>query len=435
VQAAARIDDPIAHSNALEGLIAGAVIGAGLAVGAALVIGTGGIALPALIGAGLAGASIGAWIGEFAGSLSFFSENAGSIATGSPDVFVNFKPLARARADTGKCNKDGPEPPKIATGSSTVFINGFRAARVDDKLICGGVIVAGSPDVFIGGGQVSLETVGEEVPGWVHGLVMGGGIVGALLLGGWAVIPGLVGGFAVGYVGGEMMGWVGRQAGDWLSENVGGKPSDWEKGGTFVGQAIGGWLGAKAGPKLWESIPEIEFEYNTAGMNGGNIRINPRQRPLKVIDMADKFKKENIPNYKNNWLEGEATVVYLNETRRAEYLLSVKDGKLYNAKGELYDTRGRETFFSGRGRAIYVMDENGNLYAGDQKVFEFHHSSFLAGKPVAGAGEIEVHKGEIKFMNRRSGHYEPTSELLWQTVEELRANGVQVDDFVIHDDF
>jgi hypothetical protein len=221
-----------------------------------------------------------------------------------------------------------------------------------------------------------------------------------------------------------------------LSENVGGKPSDWEKAGTFVGQAIGGWLGAKAGPKVWESIPEIEFEPNAVGMNGGNIPITPRQRPLVTKGMiGNYFKYENIPNHRKNWVEGGGVVEYLTEEGRAEKLLTVKNGKLYDANGELFNTRGSETWFSGRGRAIYVMDENGNLYAGNQVFQKFHHSSFLAGKPVAGAGEIEVFNGEIQFINRQSGHYHPTPVMLRQTVNELRAKGLEVKDSVIHDGF
>ncbi len=418
----------------IGGAIAGAVIGAGLMVGAALIIGTGGLAAPALIGAALAGAAMGAWVGEFAGSLSFFNNETGNIATGSPDIFVNFKPLARAIADTGKCNKDGPEPTQIATGSSNVFINGFPAARVDDKLICGSFIVEGSPNVFIGGGQVTFKTVEEEVPWWLHGIVMGGGIAGALLLGGWAVIPGMVGGFAAGYVGGGVMGWVGRQAGDWLSEKVGGTPSDWEKAGAFVGQAVGGWLGAKGGPKASELARRIEVEPNTLGMNGGNIRIPPRQRPLKTKEMQRAYKGEEIPDNPNNWLGGSSTVEYLNEAGRAEKLLTVKDGKLYGADGKLFDTSEASAIFSDR--AIYVMDENGNFYASlRQERGVFHHSSILAGKPVAGAGEIEVARGEIQYINRSSGHYRPTPEMLQQTVDELRVKGLRFGDWVIDDGF
>jgi hypothetical protein len=61
MQAAARLDDLIAHTSAMEGLMAGAkaglliglVVGAGLALGAALVIGTGGLAAEAIFGGAL----------------------------------------------------------------------------------------------------------------------------------------------------------------------------------------------------------------------------------------------------------------------------------------------------------------------------------------------------------------------------------------------
>jgi hypothetical protein len=261
------------------------------------------------------------------------------------------------------------------------------------------------------------------------------GIAGALLMGGWVVIPGIVGGFAVGYVGGEAMGWVGRQAGDWLSENIGGKPSDWEKAGAFVGQAIGGWLGAKAGPKAWNLAKRIEVEPNVLGANGGNIRITPRRRPLKIKEMNEFFKGEEIPNNPNNWLKGKSTVKYFNEAERAELLLTVKDGKLYNTRGELSDTTDASTIWSGPNRAIYVMDENGNFYASEQIRGKIHHSSILAGEPVAGAGEIEVSQGVLQYINRGSGHYETTPEMLQQTVNELRAKGLEFDDWVVDPDW
>jgi uncharacterized Zn-binding protein involved in type VI secretion len=164
VQAAARLDDPIAHTSALSGLIGGAIMDAVLALGAVAVLGTGGLAALLLLGAGatLTGAAAGAWVGEYVGSLSFFNKKSGNITSGSHDVFVNFKPLARAVADLGKCDKHGPKPQQIATGSGTVFVNGLPAARVDDKLGCSSFIIAGSPDVFIGGGQFHCESVKLE---------------------------------------------------------------------------------------------------------------------------------------------------------------------------------------------------------------------------------------------------------------------------------
>ena len=55
--AAARLDDPIEHSSALGGLLAGLAIGAGAALIGIAVIGTGGlaaVALAAMVGAGAA---------------------------------------------------------------------------------------------------------------------------------------------------------------------------------------------------------------------------------------------------------------------------------------------------------------------------------------------------------------------------------------------
>ena len=271
----ARFDDPIAHTSALAGLIGGAIVGA--IVGAALVatVATGGLAAPLLIGGALVGGAVGAWVGEYLGSLSVFSSIIGKIITGSPNVFVNGKQQARVKFDIGECKKSSPCMPLVATGSSNVFINGFPAARVDDKMTCGGFIKEGSRNVRIGGETVQYLPVESEVPGWVHAVVIGAGVTGALLLGGWAAIPGLVGAFAVGYVGGEALGWVGRQYGDWLSENIGGLPSDWEKTGTFTGQALGGWLGAKGGPKAWDFAQRLEVDPNALGSNGGNIRLRP----------------------------------------------------------------------------------------------------------------------------------------------------------------
>ncbi|MFY0582866.1 RHS repeat-associated core domain-containing protein [Cystobacter fuscus] len=63
----------------------------------------------------------------------------------------------------------------IAQGSATVFINGQPAARVDDQITCGAKISAGSPNVFIGGGTVTVREIEDERPWWVAtlGLVIG----------------------------------------------------------------------------------------------------------------------------------------------------------------------------------------------------------------------------------------------------------------------
>lgn len=119
-------------------------------------------------------------------------------------------------------------------------------------------------------------------------------------------------------------------------------------------------------------------------------------------------------------------VKYLDETERLAYRLNIKDGKLYNAAGELFDTSMNTTIFSGKGQAIYVMDLDGNIYAGTHIMRRFHHSSFLSGNPVSAAGEISVKNGVIESITRKSGHYFPEEEHLSQFVSELIENGIDL---------
>jgi len=75
---------------------------------------------------------------------------------------------------------------------------------------------------------------------------------------------------------------------------------------------------------------------------------------------------------------------------------------------------------------MFVMDTEGKVYAGPQKFAEFHHSSFLAGKPVAAAGEIEVIDGTLTSYSGKSGHYKPTQEQLGQFTSELKSSGADM---------
>ncbi len=74
------------------------------------------------------------------------------------------------------------------------------------------------------------------------------------------------------------------------------------------------------------------------------------------------------------------------------------------------------------------MDANGRIFASKfQAVGEFHHSSFLSGKPVASAGEIEVANGDVIEISNKSGHYKPEQELNKQVLNELNNQGVNTE--------
>ncbi len=91
----------------------------------------------------------------------------GPIVAGSPDVMIGGMPAARV-GDMAVCV--GP-PDKVASGSATVFINGKPAARMGDSTSHGGKIVTGFPTVLIGdsggsgvGGSSSVGGGDSPVP-------------------------------------------------------------------------------------------------------------------------------------------------------------------------------------------------------------------------------------------------------------------------------
>ena len=108
-------------------------------------------------------------------------------------------------------------------------------------------------------------------------------------------------------------------------------------------------LGAQdAGKDVEKDLPQDLAEDLTKGVH------------LSTTDMNPRFVGENVPR---NSIWGGAGVKYLADEERGAYQLLVKDGKIYDADGNLFDTWGAMTVHSGQGRAIFVMDESGNLYA------------------------------------------------------------------------
>jgi hypothetical protein len=147
-------------------------------------------------------------------------------------------------------------------------------------------------------------------------------------------------------------------------------------------------------------------------------------------EMDPHYSGEHLPAPNKSWTAdhlGGSQVQYLDEAGRQRYRLTVgSDGRLYDSAGRRFDTSGGTSAWSrGRGRAIFVMDEQGNLYASNRQIVgQFHHSSFLGGNPVAGAGELEVADGNLMAISRQSGHYKPQLEHLQQTVDHLRGQGL-----------
>ena len=151
----------------------------------------------------------------------------------------------------------------------------------------------------------------------------------------------------------------------------------------------------------------------------------------RLAELAKTFKSTPLrPDYVGEHLPGNAVhgggwlVEYLDDAGRASRQLVVKDGKLYDSAGKLFDTASAQTAHTGGGRAIFVMDESGKIFASTyQEVGRFHHSSLAGGKAVTGAGELVVENGVVKTISNKSGHYRPTAEMNEQVIKALESQG------------
>lgn len=114
---------------------------------------------------------------------------------------------------------------------------------------------------------------------------------------------------------------------------------------------------------------------------------------------------------------------------RERYRITIHDGFVYDARGHLFDTQAGISAFPGiHGRAIFAMDQNGNLYASIfQRTGYFHHSSFFAGENVAAAGELVVRRGKIEMVTDHSGHYRPGRSRTQQVLDQLASQGIDID--------
>lgn len=299
---AARLHDPIAHSQSLNGLIAGALIGGLIATAIVL---TAPVSVPALIGgAAIAGAAVGgAGLGEMLGGLSFAQTIKGDIAQpGSPNVRINGRPAARAHLDTVDCS-DHPARPVIAQGSASVSTNGMPASRKGDRTACDAVIESGSLNVFIGGDTATTDTISPEVPDYIHTTMLVVGLASATILFGPAAAAlglagGMLGGKAMYEVGGALFG----------------QGSDGQKLLAFGGAMAGGWAGGKGG--AWF---DRNYQVQSVGLgaNGGNLRITRRPpiNPIKQNEVTTfgEFKDRSVVGDK---LEGHEVWQHANLNER-----------------------------------------------------------------------------------------------------------------------
>lgn len=118
----------------------------------------------------------------------------------------------------------------------------------------------------------------------------------------------------------------------------------------------------------------------------------------------------------------DTPVRYLDEVEREDYKLHVDDdGLMRTSSGRLFDTTHAGSLWHPQGgRAIFVMDQHGDIFASKHQIEgRFHHSSFLGGEPVGAAGELGVKDGKVQLISNNSGHYQPTKTNTYDFIKHL----------------
>jgi hypothetical protein len=178
------------------------------------------------------------------------------------------------------------------------------------------------------------------------------------------------------------------------------------------------WIARNARTEKRFIDANVLCKYNDAGINVEKYKacsvkyfttLNARKPFLLKYKRADKkfyLADENTP-----YDSGVATYQALEDKKYARLKI-------------LEDTRGDYGSYP----AIWVMDPTGRLYVSSTpQPGMFNHSSFLGGGSVICAGEIIIEDGKIKFINNRSGHYEPEDETLDNAIAKLLEQGVELD--------
>ncbi|WP_188150891.1 RHS repeat-associated core domain-containing protein, partial [Teredinibacter waterburyi] len=154
------------------------------------------------------------------------------------------------------------------------------------------------------------------------------------------------------------------------------------------------------------------------------------QKYSNTKEMLSKYEGEGRPGHPEwSFFGPDVAVTYLAPEQRNDYEVGIENGLLVHKGGSLagrpVDTLDAGDAWSGTGKAIFVMDTQGKIYLSNSyPVAEFHHSSFLAGAPVASAGMMNVANGMILEVSNDSGHYQPPQSLNDQVMNELRDQGL-----------
>lgn len=272
LQPAARIHDPIQHSNASFGERVGAGVGAlvgvivvaaeyivGIAtvefgVGVLVIVGATAAAVGTVAGFASAGAAIGKWIGGGSSSVQGYISSSCARTHIGPGM-----PKAARVGDKVDC--DGSN---LDQAAMTVFVEKLELSRRNSKTLCAGMVAKGCDSVAVGGPTMDLvppDQLSEDDPvqAWTMFFVDWGG---ALLSLGGALIKGTMLAYHVANFGLKVASFV--------SEKVLGKDSYVTQGINWARVGLGM---AKGGADVTKEVGKGQTEGVTKVVTAGTKSV------------------------------------------------------------------------------------------------------------------------------------------------------------------
>lgn len=180
--------------------------------------------------------------------------------------------------------------------------------------------------------------------------------------------------------------------------------------------------------RVAQLIARHETAQRRAGPDHRLVELQERVRKLKAwLKMQDCVVDENG---NIDWLFSHRCVEYDHDLVKQDMTrIRFHGGRMFldDACTKPLDTEQMVTHFSGPGYAIYVMSKKGDIHVSSHSVGYRHHSSLLAGRKVAGAGELKAANGRLHWISNKSGHYRPSMGHLLQVLHQLQKNEVAMD--------
>ncbi len=201
-----------------------------------------------------------------------------------------------------------------------------------------------------------------------------------------------------------------------------------------MGNQMSAGLGSEMQSRHWgpHVIQKIQPAYNRYKTQGGLLSIGAFADHIFLPNSEDDPNGKYLTGGRGTQNYGELKkeisegVKYCTPEERKRYAVNVTNGALIGADNKPYDTQEKETHFSHKGWAIYVLGYDNNLYSNTHIVNIFHHSSFFGGGPVQCGGELCCYNGKLRYITNKTGHYRSSPKEFYRLLEFLKYHGVDL---------